>query len=151
MLKCFAYLDLWVHFWILLLKSRPTELILFSNCCLIEFNSLDSRATLNTVWILISWLLQKPADLDLHSFQKTIYIVSVGQGFISLSYLFLNDIVPYVLMRRLLNYEASHHELHCLEKYPEYRDRLQQSGRSSVAIVTINSILMVVFFILLQQ
>ena len=25
---------------------------------------------LKTVWILISWLLQKPADLDLHCFQK---------------------------------------------------------------------------------
>ena len=29
---------------------------------------------LQTVWILISWLHQKPADLDLHSFQKTVLI-----------------------------------------------------------------------------
>ena len=26
-----------------------------------------------TVWILISWLLMKPADLDLHCFLKRIY------------------------------------------------------------------------------
>ena len=29
---------------------------------------------LKTVWILISWLLMKPADLDLHCFQKRMYM-----------------------------------------------------------------------------
>ena len=29
-----------------------------------------SHLPLKTMWILISWLLQKPADLDLHSFQE---------------------------------------------------------------------------------
>ena len=27
-------------------------------------------------WILISWLLQKPADLDLHCFHLSLYLVS---------------------------------------------------------------------------
>ena len=30
----------------------------------------SSHLALKTVWILISWLLQKPADLDLHCFQE---------------------------------------------------------------------------------
>ena len=30
---------------------------------------------MKTVWILISWLLQKPADLDLHCVQKKCYLV----------------------------------------------------------------------------
>ena len=32
------------------------------------------------MWILISWLLMKPADQDLHSFQKMINMGSVGEG-----------------------------------------------------------------------
>ena len=31
---------------------------------------MSSHVALKTVWILISWLLQKPADLDLHCFQE---------------------------------------------------------------------------------
>ena len=36
-----------------------------------------------TVWILIRWLHQKPADLDLQCFKKNTHIKpgSVGQGF----------------------------------------------------------------------
>ena len=30
---------------------------------------MSSHLALKTVWILISWLFQKPADLDLHCFQ----------------------------------------------------------------------------------
>ena len=40
-------------------------------------------------------------------------------------------------MRRLINYESSHHDLNCLDKYSDYKDRLQQSDRSLVAMVTI--------------
>ena len=36
------------------------------------------------MWILIRWLRQKPADLDLQCFQKTINPGSVEQGLISL-------------------------------------------------------------------
>ena len=31
---------------------------------------MTSHLALKTVWILISWLLQKPADLDLHCLQE---------------------------------------------------------------------------------
>ena len=31
---------------------------------------MSSHVALKTVWILISWLLKKPADLDLHCLQK---------------------------------------------------------------------------------
>ena len=37
--------------------------------CMIPFVTLDTRAQWKTVWIMISWLLQKPTDLDLHCFQ----------------------------------------------------------------------------------
>ena len=30
---------------------------------------MSSQVALKTVWILISWLIQKPADLDLHCLQ----------------------------------------------------------------------------------
>ena len=33
--------------------------------------NLRSHVALKTVWILISWLLQKPADLDLHCLQES--------------------------------------------------------------------------------
>ena len=32
---------------------------------------MSSHVALKTVWILISWLLQKPADLDLHCLQES--------------------------------------------------------------------------------
>ena len=31
---------------------------------------MSSNLALKTVWLLISWLLKKPADLDLHCFQE---------------------------------------------------------------------------------
>ena len=31
---------------------------------------MSSHPALKTVWLLISWLLQKPVDLDLHCFQE---------------------------------------------------------------------------------
>ena len=34
----------------------------------------SSHLALKTVWILISWLLQKPDGLDLHCLQELIYI-----------------------------------------------------------------------------
>ena len=34
-----------------------------------------------TVWILISWLHEKPADLELQCFQKRIHQGPAGQGF----------------------------------------------------------------------
>ena len=33
-------------------------------------NYYELTSCVETVWILISWLLQKPADLDLHCFQE---------------------------------------------------------------------------------
>ena len=35
---------------------------------------MSSHVALKTVWILISWLLQKPADLDLHCLQDSSHI-----------------------------------------------------------------------------
>ena len=32
---------------------------------------MSSHVALKTVWILISWLLQKPADMDLHCTQDS--------------------------------------------------------------------------------
>ena len=41
------------------------------------------------MWILISWLHQKPADLDLHCFQNTGYnYVVVGSLFVDVSKVF---------------------------------------------------------------
>ena len=37
---------------------------------------LNLHVVWKTVWILISWLLQKPADLDLHCFQLGLYLFS---------------------------------------------------------------------------
>ena len=36
----------------------------------------SSHVALKTVWILISWLLQKPANLDLHFLQESWYLIS---------------------------------------------------------------------------
>ena len=40
---------------------------------------MSSHVALKTVWILISWLLKKPADLDLYCLQESRYL----HGFIS--------------------------------------------------------------------
>ena len=48
--------------------------------CVISINILDSEAACKTVQILVRWLCQKPADLDLHCFLKRIYRESTGQG-----------------------------------------------------------------------
>ena len=42
-------------------------------------NLLDSACACKTVQILIRWLRQKPADLDLHSFLKRIHPGSARQ------------------------------------------------------------------------
>ena len=45
------------------------------------FHLLDSQAAdLKTRWILISWLLQKPTDLDLPCFTEDIYQDSTEQN-----------------------------------------------------------------------
>ena len=41
-----------------------------------NFMNSQCHVVWKTVWILISWLLQKPADLDLHCFQLSLYLVS---------------------------------------------------------------------------
>ena len=51
--------------------------------CSISDISLYLQAEWKTVWILIRWLRQKPADLDLQCFEKkTINLGSVGQELI---------------------------------------------------------------------
>ena len=47
-----------------------------------QFNIVDCEATWKTVQILIRWLCQKPADLDLLCFLKRKYLGSAGQGLI---------------------------------------------------------------------
>ena len=45
----------------------PHPLLLFRQLCgMILLIAMDSKAASKIVWILISWLLQKPADPDLH-------------------------------------------------------------------------------------
>ena len=39
---------------------------------------MSSHVALKTVWILISWLLQKPADMDLHCTQESWYLQCMG-------------------------------------------------------------------------
>ena len=46
---------------------------------MIPINAMDSEAAWKTVQIQISWLLMKPADLDLHCFLKWINSESAGQ------------------------------------------------------------------------
>ena len=50
--------------------------------CMTQVISIYLQAVWKTVWFLIRWLHQKPADLDLHCFLKRIYLGSVGQGLI---------------------------------------------------------------------
>ena len=48
------------------LLYKINTILYFIFCLIIT----SSHLALKTVWILISWLLQKPADLDLHCFQE---------------------------------------------------------------------------------
>ena len=54
---------------------KKVNAILFFIFVLIIMNS-QCHVVWKTVWILISWLLQKPADLDLHCFHLSLYPVS---------------------------------------------------------------------------
>ena len=47
---------------------------------LIQIVDKNSHSDWQTVQIQISWLLQKPTDLDLHCLQVRIYPGSAGQG-----------------------------------------------------------------------
>ena len=49
---------------------------------LIQIVDINSHSDWQTVQIQISWLLQKPTDLDLHCLQVRIYPGSAGQGLI---------------------------------------------------------------------
>ena len=40
-------------------------------CFISLLTIMSSHVALKTVWILISWLFQKPADLDLHCLQES--------------------------------------------------------------------------------
>ena len=60
---------------------------------------MNSHVMWKTVWILISWLLQKPADLDVHYFNslgmvsysfKGVYMHSDGFTQVFVQYLFFN-------------------------------------------------------------
>ena len=52
--------------------------------CSIPVTSMNFRSERKTVWILIRWLHQKPADLDLQCFHKGINLSLAGQEFIKL-------------------------------------------------------------------
>ena len=63
--------------------ARPISTSLFEPVsCVFSINTEDSVGAWETVQILISWLLKKPADLDLHCFLNRIYPGSAGQGLI---------------------------------------------------------------------
>ena len=46
---------------------KVNKILYFIFCLII----MSSHVALKTVWILISWLLQEPADLDLHCLQES--------------------------------------------------------------------------------
>ena len=50
------------------------------NPCRVEYIFKCSHAEWYTMWILISWLHQKPADLDQQCYQKRINPGSAGQA-----------------------------------------------------------------------
>ena len=45
-----------------------------------SMNTVDSKAAWKTVQILVRWLRQKPADLNLHCFLKRLYANTERQG-----------------------------------------------------------------------
>ena len=60
----------------------PCPLLIFNQSdYLIQVVDINSNTEWQTVQIQISWLLQKPTDLDLHCLQRQgIYLGSAGQG-----------------------------------------------------------------------
>ena len=59
----------------------PRPLLIFSQSdYLIQFFVINLHTWWQTVQIQISWLLQKPTDLDLHCLQNMVYPGSAGQG-----------------------------------------------------------------------
>ena len=60
----------------------PCPLLIFNQSdYLIQVVDINSITEWQTVQIQISWLLQKPTDLDLHCLQtQGIYLCSAGQG-----------------------------------------------------------------------
>ena len=63
----------------------PRPLLIFSQSgYLIQIVVINLHTWWQTVQIQISWLLQKPTDLDLHCLQNRIYPGSAGQGLIGL-------------------------------------------------------------------
>ena len=56
------------------------HLIFSQSDYLIQIVDINSHTQWQAVQIQISWLLQKPTDLDLHCLQKRTYPGSVGQG-----------------------------------------------------------------------
>ena len=57
----------------------PHPLLIFSQSgCLIQIVAKNLHTWWQTVQIQISWLLQKPADLDLHCLQNRVYPGSTG-------------------------------------------------------------------------
>ena len=57
----------------------PFQIFSQSNS-LIQIVDINSHSEWQTVQIQISWLLQKPTDLDLHCLQNRVYPGSAGQG-----------------------------------------------------------------------
>ena len=60
----------WYHF-----IQDKLKISIYLSWDLLIMNS-QCHVVWKTVWILFSWLLQKPADLDLHCFQLSLYLVS---------------------------------------------------------------------------
>ena len=54
-----------------------------------------------TVQILISWLLMKPTDQDLHCFQDRINPGSAGQGF----FMYVSDLLQYLSVSVLVTHQ----------------------------------------------
>ena len=73
-------------------------------CFSIPFISMYLQAEWKTVWILIRWLCQKPAELDLQCLYKMIYPSSAGQ-----------ELTIFILMGFSIWFEKNNVEMiHCI-------------------------------------
>ena len=64
-----------------------------------------------TVWILIRWLLQKPADLDLHCFQKWIGLGSALQRLTLFTHISFSYVPSYAIHDKIYS-KTVYHNIH---------------------------------------
>ena len=88
------------------------------------------------MWIGISWLLQKPADLDLHCFQMITYQGSVGKRLSKCSHSHENPMQNKTITKTLILISNSHtrrstHDTICLRNHQAMFRRLVDARTSA--------------------